>query len=331
MHQKLLILSYLFHMSTPHTFATAFNVPIPLSKPTLARGHICQKPKPHTLRATKPTRPHLEPHTHLHVTSMRLEDQNSEQTQYMKYELIENFLTTRAVLTEIFYRSEFGDTDSVEYLSRFKNFGQAFHSSVFLNSKEYLAELYHSCKGSTERSKLTKNIIAHRSAIAQELQLVLSKVDQLNIEILRECIENLHNPRDISLESKRQVVIESDSGSEYSPLFVPNKQDLIKLLTREATQLLIHKLKAGQQETYESFFQYANKHKTKTDTEFIKEIYLGKEKVQFERLPIVEQILHIRLLIAGQWFFYLKETPEKDADLLTNFQKSDLERIFGLD
>lgn len=286
---------------------------------------------------------------------------------------LRDFLTRRAVSTVLYYMHEFHDGPSHHWLNKFDDFSTKVKSRMFTNGDQFLEKMRRAPneKGYIkvghpsgrfsrkfpfviEPRRIASRIVDVRVQLAGEWAHDLNCIEPENLEIQRLSFERLVTKSETELDSKRNLIFDSDPvANDQTPLRYKNYGALKTLLTQHAVMRLLPYLRdKGSNHEYMYLLQFLGSFgPIGDDVHFIHTLMSrpaeSRTNPSFLVVPssIAAQILEVRLVLAKEWISALQFVPvetklstcgmlekslEASHDLPDNGHSQDTDRENGL-
>lgn len=253
--------------------------------------------------------------------------------------VLRDFLTRRAVHTVMYYMEELHDGPSKTWLTRFDGFGNKVKLNQFSDGDAYINRMLSARKEKgtmkvghpagrfsriytffIEPNRIAKRIIKTREQLAAEWGKDLRCIEAENLEIQRIGFEKLLCKDEAELDSKRNLIFDTDPFStDNTPLRFRNYQALKTLTTLHAAARLIPYLRdTGPNHEYMYLLQFvASYGPIKDGDAFIRELMdrpiEARTNPEHEIHPrsIALQIMELRVAIAQEWTAVMDFVPQE--------------------
>lgn len=265
--------------------------------------------------------------------------------------VLRDFLTRRAVNTVMYYMHELGDGPSHQWLSRFGNFSESAKKNTFTNGDEFVDRMLRTpteqCSVkighpssrfsrtfnfTIEPRRIAKRIMDVRVQLSKEWSNDLKCIDAENLELQRLSFEKMMVSTEKELNSKRNLIFESDPCvNDQSPLRFKSYIALKTLITQHAvTRLLPFIRDQGSNHEYMYLLRFINTYGAIADGDKFLSDLMGKQaeartNPNFTVVPkyIANQILELRSVIAAEWITALDFIPvENELNMRGQLEKS---------
>lgn len=251
--------------------------------------------------------------------------------------VLRDFLTRRAVNTVMYYMHELGDGPCHQWLSNFENFSENVKKHAFRNGDLFLERMLiappEKCSlkighpsgrfsrtfhFTIEPRNIARRIIDVRVQLAGEWSRDLRCVDAENLELQRLSFERMVVSSEKELDSKRNLVFESDPfANDQTPLRFKNYVALKTLITQHAVARLLPYLRdQGSNHDYMYLLQFTNTYGAIGDgDDFVRELMGRPVELRtnptFTVIPrsIAGQVLELRSVIAAEWITVMDFVP----------------------
>lgn len=325
---------------SPRLPSTAFIPALPVAPSYhITRGgtHLDSSFPPHDIcfRSTPPNHWRVTPTQ----TTKAVLDTPASNTYLQRYaELaLRDFLTRRAVSTVLFYMHEFHDGPSHHWLSNFDSFSDRVKARQFKNGDQFLEKMRQAPieKGfiqighpsgrfsrkfpfTIEPGRIASRIVDARVQLSEEWAHDLHCIEAENLEIQRLSFERLLSKSEADLNSKRNLIYDSDPfANDESALRFRNYTALKTLLTQHAVMRLLPYIRdRGSNHEYMYLLQFlATYGPIGDDTKFFETLMRGatqqRRNPSFLVVPrsIAIQILDLRTELAKEWISALEFIP----------------------
>lgn len=253
--------------------------------------------------------------------------------------VVRDFLTRRAITTVLYYMQELGDGPSHNWLNAFQGFSGRVAGQMFKNGDGFLndmlvAEKIHgvlkvghptgrfsrSFPFTIEPRHIARRIFDVRVHLASEWAQDLCCVPNENLEIQRLSFERQVAKSEAELDSKRNLIFDSDPfAHDQTPLRFQNYVGLKTLLTQHAVARLLPFLRdQGSNHDYMFLLQFINRYGAIADGDAFVRTLMEKApeprtNPSFTVLPraIAVQLMNLRAALANEWVSVMKFVPEE--------------------
>eukprot|EP00177_Eucheuma_denticulatum_P002669 GFKZ01004796.1.p1 GENE.GFKZ01004796.1~~GFKZ01004796.1.p1 ORF type:complete len:363 (+),score=64.57 GFKZ01004796.1:41-1090(+) len=251
--------------------------------------------------------------------------------------ILRDFLTRRAVNTVMYYMEELRDSPSRDFLNNFDDFASKVKNNKFADGDAYLqkmtaaptqhcsirvghARISRVYDFTIEPSRIAKRIRDSRIQLASEWARDLHCIAAENLEIQRLGFEKMFCKSEAELDSKRNLIFDSDPlASDQTPLRYKNYMALKTLTTQHAVaRLLPYARDKGSNHEYMYLLQFVNSWGVmKNGDDFI--MALMDRPLERRTNPdyiihprsVAAQILELRAVIAEEWIAVMEYFPEE--------------------
>ena len=248
---------------------------------------------------------------------------------------LRDFLTRRAVNTVQYYMHELGDGPGRTWLRNFDAFDEKVQEDKFTDGDAYLdrmsraqnekgvlrignSRLSRKYNFTIEPHRIAKRITDVRLQLAEEWAKDLGCIKHENLEIQRLGFEKMLCSSEKELNSKRNLVFDSDPfTTDHTPLRYKNYKALKTLITGHAVaRLLPYTRDCGSNHEYMYLLQFMNSYGAIKDGDELVRM-LMERPIEYRTNPefviqpkgIALQIMELRQAIAEEWISVMEFIP----------------------
>lgn len=271
---------------------------------------------------------------------------------------LRDFLTRRAVNTVLYYMHELHDGPSHNWLSNFDNFSEQVKAHKFKNGDQFLDKMRQAPmeKGylkighpsgrfsrkfpfTIEPRRIASRIVDVRVELAAEWAKDLLCIEAENLELQRIAFERLVAKSQAELDSKRNLIFDSDPfANDQTPLRFKNYSALKTLLTQHAiTRLLPYLRDMGSNHEYMYLHQFLGSYgPIGDDIDFFHDLMgrlpESRTNPSYVVMPrsIAAQILDLRAVIAKEWIAVMDFVPVETKLLRCGMLEKSIEASHNL-
>lgn len=253
----------------------------------------------------------------------------------------------------MYYMQELGDGPSQQWLNKFDNFSHRVHTDNFKDGDSYIDKMMRAQreKGSFKVShlggrlsrtyhftidpnRIAKRILAVREQLSGEWAHDLACIENENLEIQRMEFEKMLTSDESVLQSKRNLVFDTDPFSnEHTPLRYKNYLALKTLVTRHAVaRLLPYMRDSASNHEYMYLLQYVNSYGPIADGDtFVRDLMAKPIEMRtnpdytIQPRALALQVLELRLAIAQEWIGVMQFIPDEQNLMNRNILEKSME------
>ncbi|CAN8075037.1 unnamed protein product [Agarophyton chilense] len=239
----------------------------------------------------------------------------------------------------MYYMRELGDSLNCNWLRTFDDFSYKVERDRFLDADDYLQRMMRAEKeektvtvsylgGRLQRSydmviepyRIATRIFAIRKQLSGEWARDLRCIRMENLEIQRMSVESVLCSSETELQSKRNLIFDSDPfSSDNTPLRYKNYHALKTLTTRHAVSRLLPYIRdVGPNHDYMYLLQFCKAYGSIDDGDhFVKELMARPMESRTHPSHLIQprglalQVLELRWVIAEEWIAIMNFIPEE--------------------